>query len=307
MIHLISLNPALDLFFDLEKPSFGKIGKVVRSRVEPGGKALNVARFLKKFKVPSSVWLGAGGGSHPTHVLYRALLAEEKLKVFFLSRKTPIRLNLVTQTRQESRKYNHPGFETDFTDFPRLYSKVQEKDWLVLTGRLPQGADELLYASWIESFQRQGVKTIIDTSGKPLAYALKAKPWFFKSNLFEMSEALGQGVATLKQAQSLVRKNWLKSSFRHGALTDGFAGAIVWKDQEAYLVQPPKVASGLVVGAGDGFLAGYLYGLRSGKSFKESAVLAGAFGASVASSGIQGFNPDEVSRFYKRVKVRRVL
>ncbi|HXL73009.1 MAG TPA: hypothetical protein VN963_05220, partial [bacterium] len=110
MIHLVTLNPALDLFFDLEKPSFGKIGKVINAKVEPGGKALNVARFLKKFKTPSAVWLGTGGGLDPTHVLYRALLAQEKLKVFFLSQKTPIRFNLVTRMNREAHKYNHPGF-----------------------------------------------------------------------------------------------------------------------------------------------------------------------------------------------------
>jgi 1-phosphofructokinase len=303
----VSLNPALDLFFDLEKPTFGKIGKVINAKVEPGGKALNVARVLKKFKTPSTVWLGTGGGSDPSHVLYRSLLAQKKLKALFLSRKMPIRLNLVTRIRQEAHKYNHAGFETDLSDFSRLLAKVRKNDTLVLTGRLPKGVNDSLYASWIETFNRKGVKTVVDASGKSLLHAIKAKPWFFKSNLFEISEAMGQRIQNLKQAQVLVRKNWLKSSFRHGALTDGSSGAILWKDQECYLIQTPKVASALVVGAGDGFLAGYLYGLRKGKDLKEAATWAGAFGATVAAGGIQGFRREEVFSFYKRVKVRRLL
>jgi 1-phosphofructokinase family hexose kinase len=307
VIHLVSLNPALDLFFDLEKPSSGKIGKVVKAQVETGGKALNVARFLKKFKIPFSLWLGTGGGFDPSHVLYRSLLAQEKLKAFFLSRKTPIRFNLVTRMKREARKYNHPGFETDLNDFSRLLSAVQKNDTLVLTGRLPKGMNDSLYASWIETFNRKGAKTVVDASGKPLLDAMKAKPWFFKSNLFEISEALGQTVKNLKQAQVLVKKNWLKNSFRHGALTDGRSGAILWKDQECYLIQTPKIVSALVVGAGDGFLAGYLYGLRKGKNLKEAAAWAGAFGVTVAANGIQGFNHEEAGRFYNRVKVRRIL
>ena len=307
MIHIVSLNPALDLFFELENPSFGKIGKVVSAKAEPGGKALNVARFLKKFKVTSSVWLGTGGGSHPTHVFYRALLAQEKLKAFFLSQKKPIRFNLVTQINREAHKYNHLGFETDLNGFSRLLSQVQKNDTLVLTGRLPQGVNDSIYASWIETFNRKGVKTIVDASGKPLLHALKAKPWFFKSNLFEISEALGQRINHLKQAQVLIKKNWLKSNFRHGALTDGSSGAILWKDRECYLIQAPKVSSSLVVGAGDGFLAGYLYGSRLGKGLKDAAAWAGAFGAAVAALGIQGFSREEAARFYKRVKVRRAL
>ena len=307
MIHLITLNPALDLFFDLEKPSFGKIGKVVSAKAEPGGKALNMARFLGKLKMPYSIWLGTGGGSHPTHVFYRALLAQEKTKAVFLNEKTPIRFNLVTQTQHEAHKYNHPGFETDLNGFSRLLSKVQKNDTLVLTGRLPKGVNDSLYASWIEIFNRKGVKTVVDTSGKPLLHALKAKPWFFKSNLFEISEAMGQRVKNLKQAQALVKRNWLKNSFRQGALTDGSSGAILWKDQECYLIKTPKVGSSLVVGAGDGFLAGYLYGLRKGNDLKEASAWAGAFGVTVAASGIQGFSREEVGRFYKKVKVRRLL
>jgi len=307
LIHLVTLNPALDLFFDLEKPSFGKIGKVVSAKAEPGGKALNMARFLGKLKMPYSIWLGTGGGSHPTHVFYRALLAQEKTKAVFLNEKTPIRFNLVTQTQHEAHKYNHPGFETDLNGFSRLLSKVQKNDTLVLTGRLPKGVNDSLYASWIEIFNRKGVKTVVDTSGKPLLHALKAKPWFFKSNLFEISEAMGQRVKNLKQAQALVKRNWLKNSFRQGALTDGSSGAILWKDQECYLIKTPKVGSSLVVGAGDGFLAGYLYGLRKGKDLKEASAWAGAFGVTVAASGIQGFSREEVGRFYKKVKVRRLL
>jgi 1-phosphofructokinase family hexose kinase len=303
----VSLNPALDLFFDLEKPALGKIGKVIKAQVEPGGKALNVARFLKKFKTPSTVWLGTGGGSDPSHVLYRSLLAQEKLKALFLSRKTPIRLNLVTRLRREAHKYNHAGFETDLSDFSRLLAKVRKNDTLVLTGRLPKGVNDSLYASWIETFNRKGVKTVVDASGKSLLHAVKAKPWFFKSNLFEISEALGQRVQSLKQAQVLVRKNWLKNSFRHGALTHGSSGAILWKDQECYLIQTPLVKSPLVVGAGDSFLAGYLYGLRKSESLKEAAAWAGAFGATVAAKGIQGFSREDAGRFYKKVKVRRVL
>jgi 1-phosphofructokinase family hexose kinase len=307
LIHLVSLNPALDLFFNLEKPAFGKIGVVTDAHAEPGGKAVNVGRFLKKFKIAHSIWLGTGGGSQPTHVFYRALLAREKLKVNFLSQKTSIRFNLVTQMNRKANKYNHPGFEMDLNGFSGLQSKLHPNDMLVLTGRMPRGVNDSLYASWIAAFNRRGVKTIVDASGKPLLHALKAKPWFFKSNLFEISEAMELKIRDLKQAQQLVEKNWLKNSFRHGALTDGSAGALVWRDGECYLVQTPKVSSSLVVGAGDGFLAGYLLGVQSGKSLKDSAALAGAFGAAVAFSGIQGFKSTEVSRFLKRVRVRRVL
>ena len=70
MIHLVTLNPALDLDLSLKDPASGKIGKVLESDVEAGGKALNVARFLRKEKIKSKIWMGTGGGDHPTHILF---------------------------------------------------------------------------------------------------------------------------------------------------------------------------------------------------------------------------------------------
>src|ERR1051326_2028904 len=105
MIHLVTLNPALDCFYQVEEPVTGKIGKVWEARMEAGGKAVNVARFLNKWKSPAATWLGTGGGTHSTHVLYRSLLREEGLQARFLSDQAPIRLNLVIQDQKKSKKY----------------------------------------------------------------------------------------------------------------------------------------------------------------------------------------------------------
>src|SRR5579859_783254 len=139
MIHLVTLNPALDFRFRLEDPAYGKIGKVAQADVSAGGKALNVSRFLTRLGVRSTTWLGTGGGEHPTHVLYRALLKSENLQARFLSQDVPIRFNLVMDAKGHSRKYNHPGFKTDLPSLPVLSKAVKPGDFLVLTGRLPEG------------------------------------------------------------------------------------------------------------------------------------------------------------------------
>jgi 1-phosphofructokinase len=307
VIHLVGLNPALDLSFDLKDPTQGKIGKVLDAELEPGGKALNVARFLKKARIPFCLWLGTGGGNHPTHLLYRALLVQEKIRAKFLSGKTPIRFNTVLRNGNKTRKYNHAGFETIFSDFEQLLKNVKKGDVLVLTGRLPHGESEALYASWIEIFQRKGVRVVVDTSGKPLGLALKAKPWFFKVNRYELVEGLSIKAASLKKVIDIVKKNWLKKGFEQGAVTDGAVGALLWHYPECYWIQTPRSKKELVVGAGDGFLAGYLYALQTKKDLKTSGIIAGAFGAEVAACGILGFTIAGVKKTQRAVKIRRVL
>ncbi|HTC21286.1 MAG TPA: PfkB family carbohydrate kinase [bacterium] len=303
MIHLVTLNPALDLELVLKDPLSGKIGEVLESDVEAGGKALNVARFLRKEKIKFKIWLGTGGGKHPTHMLYRSLIAREGLTPYYLSSKAPVRLNVVVENSGKTRKYNHPGFELDLTDFGRLDQGLKKHDLLVMTGRLPHGMNPELYGSWIRVFGRKGVRSLVDSSGLALRKALEARPWFFKVNLFEFSGALGQKFSNLDQVASRL-PTFLKSGLLHGSVTNGLEGALLWNGPVACWVRSSqKIKSRLVVGAGDGFLAGYIRGLQTRKSFFDCARLACATGTAVAKTGIMGFDPGLVSKLLKSVKV----
>ena len=265
MIHLVTLNPALDLELRLLDPLRGKIGEVVESKIEAGGKAVNIARFLKKWGVSAQTWLGTGGGKHPTHLLYRSLLAGEGLKPRFLSSRVPVRINVVMEVYRKAKKYNHPGFELDLTDFGRLDKSLRKNDQLVLTGRLPKGMNHALYGSWIQAFKRRGVWTVVDSSGPALREALKAKPWFFKVNLFEFSEATGLKFSGLGRVYHYL-PTLFKSGLCHGAVTNGAEGALLWNGAEVFWVKSLKKVSGrMVVGAGDGFLTGYLKSLQARK------------------------------------------
>ena len=306
MIHLVTLNPALDLTLQLEKPSKGKIGKLLEAKMEAGGKALNIARFLKKWGIHPLTWLGTGGEDHPTHVLYRSLLKKEGLSIQFLGGVAPIRFNAVVESGKTRGKYNHPGFELDLKSFGRLHRTIKKNDLLVLTGRLPQGMNPALYGSWIKAFNRKGVRTVVDTSGDALREALAAKPWFFKVNLFEFSEAFHLKLSNLKKVVPLV-PGLIKSGLLHGAVTHGPEGVLAWNGSEIVFTKPPQdKIPHLVVGAGDGFLAGYLFSLQNRKSFIESVRFACATGAVVARTGITGFDKRLVGKIFRKIKVVKV-
>jgi 1-phosphofructokinase len=307
MIHLVSINPALDYTFKLKNASRGKIGEVVAFNLEPAGKALNIARFLGRWGTPCRTWLGTGGGADPTHVLFRSLLKKEGLSVTYLGSSAPMRKNVVIQNEQGSKKYNHPGFAIKDLTFKRLYEAIKEKDLVVLTGRLPQGMSSSLLKNWIGSLKRKNAKTILDSSGLPLKIALRAKPWFLKVNLHELSQALSVNYKNMDQIPSIIKNRLLKMGIVHGAVTFGSWGAVIWDNQEIYRVQTRQVNPlELVVGAGDGFLTGYLKGLSQGLDFPQRAVLASATGASVAHLGIDRFQPNHVERSLRTTTIRRI-
>lgn len=306
MIHLVTLNPALDLTLQLAEPSKGKIGEVLDSQMEPGGKALNIARFLKKWALPALTWLGPGDGNHPTHVLYRNLLNDENLKARFLGDKAPIRMNVVLAKGYKTKKYNHSGYEPQGLSLSRLNKTVKPGDLFALTGRLPKSLKPVLFGTWVKELKKKGVRVVLDTSGAALFEGLKAKPWFFKVNLHELSEALGQKIPNLGSAPALSRNILVRMGITHGAVTDGANGAVVWEGREAYWVRySGHAVKQFVVGAGDGFLAGYLKGFHIKNGLKDRAVLACAAATAVAQSGIMGFTPKLALKLMKSVTVKR--
>ncbi|HVM32754.1 MAG TPA: PfkB family carbohydrate kinase [bacterium] len=300
MIHLLSLNPALDFFFKL-KSGPGKVGLLQDASVEAGGKALNLARFLRGMRTPAVTWLGTGGGSDPTHLLFRALLEKERLKVRYLGGSAPIRFTAVFSQGGLSQKFNHPGFEVDLTRFGNFLKGLKPGDLVILTGRLPAGMSDSLYASWVKALGKRGVRVALDSSGSPLGKALAQRPWFVKVNLFEMSEALNMKIPNLKGFIRILPR-LLRSGLLQGAVTNGAEGAVVWNGSKACRVWSPAKVKGQVVGAGDGFLAGYLKGTQGRMSFKQTARLACAAGLTVAQGGIRAFDPKQVERNLKHIK-----
>jgi len=302
MIHLVTLNPSLDLHFELDPASRGKVGAVRGQSIRPGGKGLNLARFLSRMKVPFRCWVAGAGLAHPTQRLYRELLrlGEPGLPVGNLPVSAPVRFNLHLSRGGAFEKHNHPGHALSPTELRSLrdllFRRTRPGDAVVLTGRLPAGTPEDTYREWILRFQSQGRAIILDTSGEPLRKALEARPFFVKVNLFEMGQALGTGFRDLgsfrPRIPALIRRGIVR-----GAVTEGARGAIAWDGAEILrLKSPDPVRSPGVVGAGDGFLAGWLAGFSVGLPLEERARFAAACGARVARSGIWKFRPPRLGR-----------
>ena len=302
MIHLVSLNPSLDIHFDLDPAERGKVGAVLSQEVLPGGKALNVARFLRKMRVPCRTWIAVAGGDHPTHRLYRDLLeaTDPGLPIVFIRSKAPVRFNLHLREGGAASKYNHPGISPSVSDWESLKRSLSKRcrpgDIVVLTGRLPKGAPDVLVRDWVMNFQKKGIVVAVDTSGPPLRWALSARPFFVKVNLSEMQAALGLRLKDLDAFQRLV-PTLLRRGIARGAVTDGVRGSIAWEGTSTVRSTPPqKAVFSSVVGAGDGFLAGWLAGIRDRMPLVLQARYAAACGGEVARRGIFSFRPPERPR-----------
>jgi sugar/nucleoside kinase (ribokinase family) len=103
-----------------------------------------------------------------------------------------------------------------------------------------------------------------------------------------MQEALGINLSLGTMAQIL--PSLVKHGLVRGAVTDGKRGAFVWEGSSSMRVPPGRVVQRRdVVGAGDGFLAGWLAGFHRRLPFTGRARFAASCGEEVARHGIFGF------------------
>ncbi|HET9870687.1 MAG TPA: PfkB family carbohydrate kinase, partial [bacterium] len=285
MIHLLNANPALDFDFKLSDPASGKIGAVESFTVSPGGKALNVARFLKALRVPARLWVPSGE-REATQVLYFHLARRKDLSVQWVPQEGPVRANVVLHNSGGSAKFNHSGFPLSAAPWDRLLARrLRPGDLLALTGRLPaQNAG--LYAGWIKTWQPKGVRVALDASGEGLRRAMAQRPWFLKVNLDEFNGAWAPACPTLTRVAAQVPKLRRKGLI-HGAVTHGAEGALVWEGGRVLGVKNAAVKDRkLVVGAGDGFLAGYLAAVQAKLDLADRCRWASAAARVVAEKGI---------------------
>ena len=66
-----------------------------------------------------------------------------------------------------------------------------EDDWLVLSGSVPAGVPADIYARLLERVHKNGVRTVLDTSGDALKNALPCAPDLIKPNLDELDALVG--------------------------------------------------------------------------------------------------------------------
>ena len=181
--------------------------------------------------------------------------------------------------------------------------------WLIARGSLPPGAPDDFYAQLVRAVSAvsgQGVRVAVDTSGPPLAAALKTGVALVKPSLRELRDLLQrpleQAADWCTAAQSLVRSGAADTV----ALSIGEQGAVlatregVW--QAPALNVPATTGTTGTTGAGDCFLAALVWALDRGDAPAEAlrwGVAAGA--AALLHPGTTLAQADDVQRLVRSV------
>lgn len=278
-IATVSLNPAIDQTALVPNFTAGAVNRVLREQSDAGGKGVNVASFLAHFGLAVSVTgLLGDANSEPFVRLFREKrIVDRFVRVPGLTR---VNVKIVDEAQDRVTDINFPGLQVSDDHLARLYAAVDaladDTQWFVLSGSVPAGVPDAVYAELIARLKRRGKTVVLDASGPPFAAAIPTSPDIIKPNIEELQELVGGRLAghadVVQAARALVGRG-----IGLVAVSMGSEGAVFVERDEAVLAIPPKIAVKSTVGAGDAMVAGIVTASLRGLNLADKARLATAF------------------------------
>jgi tagatose 6-phosphate kinase len=283
MIITVTLNPMLDKTVYVPSLKKRKTQRAGRVEMVVGGKGVNVSRQLNRLGSPT-IATGFFGGE--VGDILERLLTQEGIAHDF------VRVEGMTREGVTYREEN--GHRTAVFEPPHAVSRSEivhlvrkcrrlaaRGGWLVCSGSSPARRTDRVFRVLLEEARRRGAFTVIDSYGEALVHGLKSRPTLVKVNREEYQSTFGVRLDRQGETRHAVRE-LLSCGARYGVITDGKRPAFGTFQGNLWRVIPPELKTVNPTGSGDSMLAGILYGLTEGWSFRRCLQIGAAAGAANA-------------------------
>ncbi|MGI5244257.1 1-phosphofructokinase family hexose kinase [Dactylosporangium sp. CA-139066] len=286
MILTVTLNPALDLTYDVDELRPHATHRVRAVHERPGGKGLNVARVLH---AQGSPVLATGFLGGPVGASVQALVDAAGLPSAFVPIASSTRRTVTVADAADATGLWEPGPVVTAPEWSAFLSRygalLADASVVALSGSLPRGLPPSSYATLIRLARARGIPTVLDTSGDALRLALPAHPDVIKPNAAELAE-IGH-----------VRINALKT-LTSGAVvvSRGALGLLAVTPAGSWRAAPPAALAGNPTGAGDACVAALARGLRDRTPWPELLADAVALSAAAVAAPVAGAVDEAVYR-----------
>jgi 1-phosphofructokinase len=258
----VTANPAVDQTVWIPGFRAGEVNRVRHQEVSAGGKGVNVAAFLAAFGIET---LATGFLGTSNAGLFEEFLAERGIEERFVRVHGTTRtgVKIVDDEAGTTTDVNFPGFDVPgerVADLETLLASLTRPGgWIVLSGSLPPGAPADLYARLSAGAREAGMRVAVDTSGPPLAEAVRTVPDLLKPNREELEELTGRPLGD-RAALAAAARELVDAGISTVVVSLGGEGALFVRAGEAVFAVPPPVTVASTVGAGDAMVAGTIVG-----------------------------------------------
>lgn len=283
MIYTVTLNPSLD--YNVKMGSF-KTGFVNRTEEEvllPGGKGINVSLALHNLGVETTA-LGIVAGFTGEEIV-RLVKARGVRADFIYGGQGFSRINMKVHHGEET-GINGRGPKVGREELAALYWRLdmlEEGDVLVLSGSVPSGLSESIYADIVKYMEGRDVRIVVNTTRNQLEKVLPYHPFLVKPNRHDLEESMG----------GMIRDKASVTAYARGLREQGacnvlisiadFGVVLLTQDGQEFFGTAPHSEIVNVVGVGDAMVAGFLAGYLESGDYREALRLGiAAAGASVS-------------------------
>jgi tagatose 6-phosphate kinase len=309
MILTVTLNAAIDKRYVVDEFKPGSVNRVKECSYSAGGKGLNVARVaaISGEEVTATGFVGGHAGSYIIEALQ-----EQGIKSDFVHIKGESRscINIYDEATHTQTEFLEPGAAVSDDDKRQMLLKyeqlVKDSTIVAISGSVPKGVDAAFYIKMIEIAKQYDRKVILDTSGKLLEEAIKAKPYMIKPNTDEISLLTGR-VMTTPEDYIAAAEVLQQSGIELVVISCGSKGAVVASFEGVYRATVPDVEVVNTVGCGDSMVAGFAVGLCRGMSMVDTIKLAGAISSANAMRIETGYyKPEDMQRLLPLIQVEKL-
>jgi len=289
-----SLATARDVIVHAPGWRSGVVGRAERVIVTPGGKPLNVARYLAAMGVDAALVVAADPSllrdveeALPAGVVAGSVVTEA-------ASRTDV---AIVGARGELTVINGPVPSLSDEELYRAVEIVRahldRESVLVVAGSQPATA----FTRLVEVAQRARAQLVIDVSGPDLRAAAAIPSWLVKVNVTELAAALG-----VDEADAWDDGRRLMPAADALVVTRGAAGMRAWL-ADGTVVDAPAIEVPVAnpYGAGDAVTAALAAALAQRPLDRDAIVDASAWAAAAASDPGLGLDPEVVAALRRRV------
>lgn len=297
----LTVNPALDISTSTEQVYDGHKLRCSKSRLDPGGGGVNVARVIQRLGGRVLAMYTAGG---PTGEAYRRLMEAEQVPSLVIPIRGSTRQNFTVDESSTGKQFRFvlEGARLSDNEWNTCLQLIARSTavggFVVASGSLPPGVPEDFYARVARLARESGALCVVDTSGPALTHALAEGVFLVKPSRRELEEhfavPLPNERSQLEAASALVADG----SAEYVALTLGGGGAVLASSAGTTRLLAPPVQVISTVGAGDSFLGAFVLRLAQGN------VVEAAFRAAVAAGSAASMTP--ATELCHRLEVERL-
>lgn len=310
MILTITLNPSVDIAYQLDTFHLDTINRVEKVQKTAGGKGLNVTRVLKQIgeDVVATGFIGGEIGSYVKKQLTRNDIKNSFVEIGNETRNCIAILHDGQQT--EILEQGPTIQEHEALNFiEHLEIILNNVEVVAISGSLPKGLASNYYVEIVELCKKCGVAVVLDCSGEALKNVLESqqKPTVIKPNTEELSQLIGKEVTDDIQELKSVLSGQLFQGIDWIVVSLGAQGAFAKHNDKFYRVRIPKIKVVNPVGSGDSTVAGIAASLVHALPDTELLKKANVLGMLNAQEEQTGYvNLENAESLYSQIEVEEV-